>query len=150
MSDTPREMPMKRHLVPLVLALGAVLVAPYAAAEPGTRSCASLAREIFGVGAARLSSKLKAPKKVRNVKPAFPDIPSGTKGSGVWVADALIAPDGRVRQVVVLRDLDFTPPFPEFSKSISDAVRLWRYSPPVADGKDVPLCMTVSVNVHWQ
>ena len=55
MSDTARGMLGKRRCVALVLALSAALVAPCAAAEPGTGSCDSLAREIFGVAAARLT-----------------------------------------------------------------------------------------------
>jgi hypothetical protein len=68
----------------------------------------------------------------------------------VWVGEALIGPDGRVRKVSVLRDLKFEPAFPQFSNAITDAIREWRFAPTTVAGNAVPVCMTVSVNIHWK
>jgi hypothetical protein len=94
--------------------------------------------------------KIKPPKRLYAVKPEYPAIPAGSVGSGIWVGEAVLGADGRVRGVSVLQDLKFSPPFPAFSKAISDAVLQWRYTPTVVDGKAVPVCMTISVNIHWR
>jgi hypothetical protein len=90
------------------------------------------------------------PRRLHYVKPDYPDIPSGTVGSGIWVGEALIAPDGVVRKVWVLRDLKFMPLFPQFSKAIADSILKWRYAPTTIDGEQVPVCMTVTVDIHWR
>jgi len=127
------------------------------AEEPALRSggrdpytCDVVSRQLFGVPATRLSPPVKEPKRLRYVKADYPEVPAGTVGTGVWVGEALIGPDGLVRSVSVLRDLKFTPPFPEFSKAISKSILNWRYAPTMVDGKAVPVCMTVSVNIHWR
>ena len=68
----------------------------------------------------------------------------------MWLGEALIDPEGRVRKVSVLRDLKFEPPFPAVSVAISEAILQWKYTPTIIDGNPVPVCMTVSVNIHWR
>ena len=113
-------------------------------------TCDAAGRRLFGVAPVAIWGKVKAPKRLRYVNPEYPELPARTQGSGVWVGDALIGPDGRIRNVSVLRDLKFTPPFPQFSEAISKAILQWRYSPTTVDGKAVPVCMTVTVNINWQ
>jgi hypothetical protein len=153
MSDGDRMMRRKLAPVLVVLLLSTVLPPPCfvaTSAEPGVQSCDAVARDLFGATAVRPKGSVKAPKKLRNVQPVYPDIPAGTKGSGGWVGEALVAPDGDVRQIMVLRDLEFAPPLPEFSQSIVRAIQQWRFAPTIVDGKKVPLCMVVSVNIHWR
>jgi hypothetical protein len=119
-------------------------------ATPAAQSCDAIARELFGVPPTRLADPVKAPKRVHYVKPDYPEIPAGTVGRGLWVGEALIGPDGVVRKVSVLRDLEFTPPLPQFSKAIADSILKWRYAPTTVDGERVPVCMTVTVDIHWR
>jgi len=42
------------------------------------------------------------------------------------------------------------PPFPPSSAAISDAILQWRHAPTLLDGKAVPVCMAVTVNIHWR
>jgi hypothetical protein len=93
---------------------------------------------------------MEEPKKLKHVNPRFPEVPKGTRGSGVWLGEALIDPEGRVRQVLVLRDLKFEPPFPAASAAIRDAILQWKYAPTVIADKPVPVCMAVSVNIYWK
>jgi hypothetical protein len=111
--------------------------------------CETLSKELFGRPATRPTGKVKPPKKVHDVSPKYPELPGGTVGSGNWVGEAVIGPDGRVRGVSVLRDLKFRPPFPAFSKAIQDAILQWRYTPTLVDGNPVPVCMTISVEIYW-
>jgi hypothetical protein len=52
--------------------------------------------------------------------------------------------------VSVLRDLKFEPAFPQFSDSISAAVRQWRFRAATVEGKAVPVCLMVSVDINWK
>ncbi len=121
-----------------------------ASPAPGAETCEAMSRQLFEAPPTPLAGRIKEPKGLHYVKPEYPDVPTGTVGSGVWVGEALIGPDGRVRTVSVLHDLKFTPPFPEFSKATSDAILKWRYAPTTVDGKAVPVCMTISVNIYWR
>jgi hypothetical protein len=109
-----------------------------------------VSRQLFGVPPTRAAGAVKEPKRLHYAKPDYPEVPAGTVGVGTWVGEALIGPDGQLRQVSVLRDLKFTPPFPQFSKAISDSILKWRYAPTTVDGRPVPLCMTVTVNIYWR
>ena len=117
---------------------------------PDVETCDALSRKLFGTPPTLLSGEVREPKRLRYVKPDYPEVPAGTVGSGIWLGEALIAPDGDVRTVSVLRDLKFTPPFPQFSKAIADSILEWRYAPTTVGGKAVPVCMTISVNIHWR
>jgi hypothetical protein len=140
-------------LLAIILASGTPAQEEHAKAAPSTpdaEGCEALSRKLFGAPPASLAGPVKAPKRTRYVKPEYPEVPTGTVGSGIWLGEALIGPDGHVRTVSVLRDLKFTPSFPAFSKAISDAILQWRYAPTTVDGKAVPVCMTISVNIHWR
>ena len=120
------------------------------AARPEVRTCDAVSHELFGAPPTRLADPVREPKRLHYAKPEYPEVPAGTVGSGIWIGEALIGPDGVVRKVWVLRDLKFTPPFPPFSKAIADSILKWRYAPTSIDGKRVPVCMTVTVHIHWR
>ena len=113
-------------------------------------TCETQSRRLFGVSPRALGSQAKKPKRLRYVRPEYPEVPTGTVGSGTWLGEALIGPDGEVHTVSVLRDLKFKPPLPAFSRAISDSILKWRYAPTTVDGKAVPVCMTISVNINWR
>jgi hypothetical protein len=117
---------------------------------PSPSTCDRAAEELFGRLPARPSGRGNEPKKIKHVSPRYPEIPPGTRGSGAWLGEALIDPDGRVRRVTVLRDLKFDPPFPAVSAAISDAILQWRYAPTIVEDRAIPVCMTISVNIHWK
>jgi len=118
--------------------------------SPKADVCNAAAWEFLGEAAIRPAGRVKEPKRLHYVKPTYPDLPPGTRGRGVWFGKALIGPGGDVRKVFVLRDLRFDPPFPEFSRAISEAILRWRYAPTLLDGRAVPVCMGVSVTIHWR
>jgi len=53
-----------------------------------------------------------------------------------------------VSQVWTIREVKVNPPSPSFNTAITDAIKQWEYSPARAGGVAVPVCMTVTVNVH--
>lgn len=123
-----------------------------ASVAPSSRptACEKASRDLFGAPPTPIAGEVKEPKKLHHVNPKYPQLPSGTVGSGVWFREALIGPDGRVRNVSVLRDLKFEPPYPQFSDAITDAINEWRFAPTTVGGTPVPVCMRVSVTVDWK
>lgn len=79
--------------------------------SPSPNTCENASRQLFGEPPTPLAGEVKEPKKVHHVNVKFPSLPPGTVGGGVWVGEALIAPDGRVRRVWALRDLNSSPRF---------------------------------------
>jgi|TARA_Y100000031_G_C7944646_1_gene258686 protein TonB len=59
--------------------------------------------------------------------------------SGVVILEAVIGPDGRVRDVRVLRSA------PLLDRAAIAAVRQWEYTPTLLNGVPVPVVMTVTV-----
>ena len=116
----------------------------------GEDTCAAASCQRFGRRPAELGKSVKPPTRIRYVAFGYPPIPTGTIGRGTWVGEALICPHGHVHKVVVVRDLEFTPPFPAYSKAIADSILEWRYAPTLVDGEPVPVCVTISVNINWR
>ena len=90
----------------------------------------------------------RAPKKVRDVKPTYPEVPNGTtRSSGMWIGEILLDTHGKVRRVWTIRQARLTPPFPAFNNAILDAVRQWQFEPFVVESQARPICLTVSVKI---
>lgn len=129
----------------LVLSMSAI-----AGADP-VRRCVDESEKLVGRRAAVVDKTLPAPRKVRHVELEFPTRPGSTKaGSSIWLGDALVDQQGRVRAVWTLRPLRFDPPWPEFDEAIAAGISQWLYEPPLVDGRPSPVCLTVSVSMNWQ
>jgi hypothetical protein len=113
--------------------------------EPNGAACE---REIRKLGDRRLGESFTSPMIIRRVRPAYPPIPSGTTGGGVWIGELLIDARGRVSNVWTIRDVKLTPRLPSLSKAITDAVLKWQFAPAAVDKVPVPICRTVTVNVN--
>ena len=115
--------------------------------RPGV--CQRQAVRLVGQKAVRVGKTIKAPKKIRNVSPHYPQWPSGTTGRGMWIGEALVDTQGRVLHVWPIREVEITPPLPAFNEAIVNAIRQWEFEPLVVDKLKVPVCMTVTVNINW-
>lgn len=87
----------------------------------------------------RVGSVLRAPQKVHHVAPSYPPIAQQAKISGVVILEALIAEDGSVRDVKVLRSV------PLLDTAATEAVRQWRFTPTLLNGVPVQVIMSVTV-----
>jgi hypothetical protein len=96
----------------------------------------------------RFGATIKAPKKIRGVSPAYPAIPPGTAGGGVWIGEILIDARGKVAGVWTIRDVKLTPASPSLTRVIESAVLKWEFLPAEWDSVPVPVCETVAVNVN--
>jgi protein TonB len=88
----------------------------------------------------RVGGQIKAPRKVRDHAPAYPEVAKQARVEGVVVLEAVISPDGRVTEVKVLRGS------PLLDDAAVNAVKSWVYSPTLLNGVPVPVVMTVTVS----
>jgi protein TonB len=87
----------------------------------------------------RVGSVLRAPQKTHHVAPIYPQIAQAARVSGTVILEALIAEDGSVRDVKVLRSK------PLLDEAAVDAVRQWRFTPTLLNGVPVQVIMSVTV-----
>ena len=87
----------------------------------------------------RVGSTLRPPQKIHHVAPAYPAMAQAAKVSGTVILEALIAEDGTVREVKVLRSVAL------LDTSAIDAVRQWRFTPTLLNGVPVQVIMSVTV-----
>ena len=90
-------------------------------------------------GPVRVGGTIREPKKLNDVRPFYPAIARQARVQGVVILEALIAPDGRVEEVTVLKGV------PLLDEAAMEAVRQWVYTPTLLNGVPVPVIMTVTV-----
>ncbi len=88
----------------------------------------------------RVGGNIKAPRKIKDVSPTYPDIAKQARVQGIVILEAIIDPSGNVTNVRVLRSI------PLLDKSAISAVKQWKYEPTMLNGVPVPIVMTVTVN----
>jgi protein TonB len=86
-----------------------------------------------------VGSIIRAPTKLVHVSPVYPRLAIEAHKEGLVILQAVIAEDGNVRDVKVLRSQ------PLLDQAAIDAVRQWRFSPSLLHGEPVPVVMTVTV-----
>jgi protein TonB len=87
----------------------------------------------------RPGGNIRAPRKIVDVAPIYPPIPQAAGIQGVVILETVIAEDGSVRDVRVLRSI------PLLDGAAMEAVRQWRFTPTLLNGEPVPVVMTVTV-----
>ncbi len=139
---------MIRH-APLALSL---LLGLASAAQAGpARQCVDQSEALVGQRARLIDKDLPAPRRLRSVQPAYPTRPGSSKmAASIWIGEALVDQDGKVRDVWTIRPLRFEPAWPEFEDALRASIRQTVYEPVVIDGKAVPVCITIVVNNHIQ
>jgi protein TonB len=87
-----------------------------------------------------VGGRIDAPRRVTYVPPVYPEIARRNRVEGIVLIQAIIGPDGEVRDVRVLRSVAL------LDQAALEAVRQWRYTPPLLNGVPVPVIMTVTVS----
>jgi TonB family protein len=95
---------------------------------------------VDGVTPARVGGAVRAPTKLVDVKPVYPDDARRANVQGVVIIEIVIDTEGRVRDARILRSI------PLLDDAALEAVRQWEFTPTAMDGVPVPLAMTVTVN----
>lgn len=89
-------------------------------------------------GAFRVGGSVRPPRLPKNVRPDFPRDAQADRVGGAVRLEALIGPDGKVKDVRVIRSA------PRFDRAAMNAVWKW-YEPTRIDGTAVSVVMTVTV-----
>jgi len=87
----------------------------------------------------RVGGKIRPPQRVVDVAPTYPPLARAAGVEGVVILEAVIAEDGSVRDLRVLRSN------PLLEAAALEAVRQWRFTPTLLNGEPVPVVMTVTV-----
>jgi protein TonB len=97
-------------------------------------------REAWPQDAVRAGGNIKAPTKVVDVRPVYPEIARTARVQGVVICEALIGADGKVTDAHILRSI------PLLDEAALDAVRQWEFTVTQLNGNPVPVIMTTTVN----
>lgn len=92
----------------------------------------------------RVGAAIKPPRKIKDVKPVYPDALLLSRAHGSVVIEATIGVDGKVQSAKVLVSV------PLLDSAALDAVRQWEYEPSMLNGVAVAVIMTVVVNFSLQ
>ena len=95
-------------------------------------------------GAVRVGGNVKAPIKIKDVRPVYPPEAQSAKVTGIVIIEAKVGRDGSVEAAQVLRSI------PMLDQAALDAVRQWVFTPTLLNGVPVPVIMTVTVSFALQ
>lgn len=88
----------------------------------------------------RVGGAVKEPKKLKDVKPAYPADAMAAGISGIVILEIQINEDGLVDEATVLRSIEL------LDEAARAAVLQWKFVPTVVNGVPAPVVMTVTVN----
>jgi len=88
----------------------------------------------------RVGDDIKAPKKVKDVRPVYPPIAREAGIAGVVILEVRIGSDGRIEEGRVLKSI------PLLDEAALDAVKQWEFEPTLVNGQPVAIMMTVTIN----
>jgi TonB family protein len=96
--------------------------------------------------AIRVGGNVRAPRKIKDVRPSYPASMAEAGFSGEVPIEAVIGRDGAVSSVRVVS----AQVHPDFAIAAVDAVRQWQFTPTLLNGQAVEVVMTVSVTFDLQ
>jgi TonB family protein len=96
-----------------------------------------------GGGVFRVGGGVSAPKAIFAPDPEYSEEARKVKQMGVVVLYLVVGPDGRPRDVRVVRALGLG-----LDEKAIEAVKTWRFEPALKDGKPVAVSVNVEVNFH--
>jgi len=91
-------------------------------------------------GPVRIGGDVRAPALLERVEPEYPSLAVRAQVQGVVILEAVVDRNGRVEDVRVLRSI------PLLNAAAIEAVRKWRYSPLLLNGRAERFVLTVTLN----
>ena len=88
----------------------------------------------------RVGGAIRAPRKLVDVPPVYPEAARAAGIEGVVILDIVVGEGGSVIEVRVVRSI------PELDQAAIDAVSRWQYEPTLLNGEPVEIEMTVTIN----
>jgi TonB family protein len=95
-----------------------------------------------GPGPVRVGGNIRAPRKVKNVLPIYPERMRDAGLEGIVQVEAIISVNGGVTSARVVS----ASVHPDFAIAAIDAVRQWQFEPTLLNGRPVEVVMTVSID----
>jgi len=136
----------EQMLVKAMAVLRQIRIAPIMPAVPGVptgqgRSVVGSERTLLpSTDRVRVGGDVKEPKKIRDVKPVYPEAAQASKVQGIVILQVVIGTNGSVIDAQVIRHV------PMLDEAALDAVRQWEFTPTLLNGVPVEVVMTVTVN----
>jgi hypothetical protein len=115
---------------------------------PVVITCEQASRALLHMPAVRASRAISPPARLYYVAPTDDQASGDASRRRAWAADVLIGPDGGVHRVMLLERSGFETPSPGIQAAIWRAASLWKYAVTVIDGRAVPVCLSVVVDVE--
>jgi TonB family protein len=84
---------------------------------------------------------ITAPKKITDVRPVYPAVARAANVQGVVIIEARIEPDGSVSDAKVIKSI------PLLDQAALDAVKQWRFTPPLLNGQ--PAAVVMATVIHF-
>jgi protein TonB len=88
----------------------------------------------------RVGGNIRAPAKVKDVKPVYPADAQSARVQGVVIIEAIIDEEGSVANARILRSI------PMLDLAALEAVSQWKFTPTQLNGVPIGVFMTVTVN----
>ncbi len=95
-------------------------------------------------GALRVGGDIKAPKKIKDVRPVYPPIARQAGVAGVVIIETKIGADGFIEDARVLKSI------PLLDEAALDAVKQWQFEPTLVNGQPTAVFMTVTISFSAQ
>jgi TonB family protein len=92
-----------------------------------------------------VGGNIKAPRKLVDVRPDYPENLRASGVGGVVILSALIGTDGNIRNVDVV-----SAPYPDLGVAAMDAVRQWEFSQTLLNCEPIEVKMKVTANFQIQ
>jgi len=92
----------------------------------------------------RIGGTIGPPRKIKDVKPLYPQIAVFQQARGTVIIEITIGTDGKVQDTRIVHSV------PQLDLAALEAVRQWEYEPTRVNGVLVALAMTVIVNFTIQ
>ena len=95
-------------------------------------------------GPVRVGGQIKEPTLIHRVDPEYPLLAQASQIEGVVILEAIVDQEGRIESLKVLRSA------PVFDRAALAAVRQWRYSPVILNGRPERFILTVVVSFNLE
>jgi protein TonB len=92
----------------------------------------------------RVSELVQPPRKIFDVRPAYPAIARQARVEGTVIVEAILDRTGRIDRMRVVQSVPLLDP------AALDAVKQWRYTPTVLNGQPVQVLMTITIRFTLQ
>jgi TonB family protein len=107
---------------------------------PGMETRDSFSETLELLQPIRIGGNMKAPVKLKDVKPVYPDDARAARVQGVVIVEAIIDAAGYIADTRILRSI------PMLDEAARKAVSQWEFAPTLLNGEPTPIIMTVTVN----